>query len=131
MMTKEEYQKILIRMWDSMRDNDDGMGRPDCDGVPCCKCPMHRNGADICGAKTSYNAYEIISIVEKWGEEHPIETNGSRFLKNYPTANVSGYKDNGKILFIRLDNSKPSNADGNCIKVPAEWWNKEVEQYED
>lgn len=125
MLTKEEYQKTLVRMWDSVRDNYDDMGKPSCAGVSCRKCPLYLNN-DVCESKI-YNAYDIISIVEKWGKEHPIKTNGSIYLKAFPNSDVCGYEDNGKILFIRLDNSKPSNADGNMIKVPAEWWNKEVE----
>lgn len=121
MLTKEEYQKTLVRMWDSVRDNN-YKGMSDCQGINCRNCPIKEEG---CGNVSEY--YNVIEFVENWGKEHPIITNGSKFLKNYPTANVSGYKDNGKILFIRLDNSKPSNADGNCIEVPAEWWEKEVE----
>jgi hypothetical protein len=125
MITKEEYKKTLIRMWDSLREDDEYMGKSSCEGVRCSRCPLYHND-NVCVSKV-YNACEIISIVEEWGKEHPIKTNGSRFLENYPTADVCGYRDNGKILFIRLDNSKPSNAEGNCIEVPAEWWEKEVE----
>lgn len=122
MISKEEYQKTLIRMWDSLRHKD-FKGETDCNGVLCKDCPF-TNHVYSC---SNYNLYDMISVVEEWGKEHPIKTNGSKFLEVYPNANVSGYKNNGKILFIRLDNSKPSNADGNMIKVPAEWWNKEVE----
>lgn len=127
MMTKEEYQKTLIRMWDSIRTNDDFMGKHDCDGVKCNNCPLACDG-NMC---SNYDVYEMISIVEKWGKEHPFETNGSRFLKTHPNTDACGFKDGGEILFIRLDKSKPLNADGNKIEIPAEWWNKEVEQYED
>lgn len=120
MMTKEEYQKTLVRMWDSVRTEYKGNSHY-CAGVACKDCPIK----PLCGEVINY--YGTIELVEKWGKEHPVETNGSEFLKTYPTANVSGYKDNGKILFITLDNSKPSNADGNCIEVPVEWWEKEVE----
>ena len=120
MISKEEYQKTLIRMWDSLRDKKH-KGEFDCAGVNCGSCPINFG----CGSVMRYS--DVIEFVEKWGKEHPIKTNGSEFLKTHPNTDVCGYKDNGKILFIRLDNSKPSNADDNMIEVPAEWWNKEVE----
>lgn len=123
MITKEEYQKTIVRMWDSIR-GDNSRGAVDCDGVLCIECPMCER--DVCNL-SKYNAYDMIAIVEEWGKEHPIKTNGIKFLETYPNANVCGYRDSGKILYIRLDNSKPSNADDNRIEVPAEWWNKEVE----
>ncbi len=121
MMTKEEYQKTLIRMWDKSRTDTIYVGLKGCDSVNCKQCCLEA----FC--RNPYDAFEMIDAVEKWAKEHSIETNGSIYLKAFPNANVCGYEDNGKILHIRLDNSKPSNADGNMIKVPAEWWNKEVE----
>lgn len=125
MMTKEEYQKTLVRMWDSVRDN--CKGKIDCDGVSCCECPLYRG--NVCGTNARYNVYDLISMVEKWGKEHPLETNGSIYLKNFPKAKVLGNTNRATVGYnvrVVLDNSKPADED-NVIEVPAEWWNKEVE----
>lgn len=73
MITKKEYQKTLIRMWDSVR-NDSCKGRSSCDGVRCEVCPMK----PICFDEvwehedSLLRIYDTIEFVEKWGKEHPI-----------------------------------------------------------
>ena len=123
MMTKEEYKKTLIRMWDSVREGYT-KGKYNCDSVKCEKCPIE----SMCGSGVNMrNVYEIIEFVEKWAKEHPIETNGSRFLKNYPKAVV--YKcdsnDDG-FVYLGLDCTKPFN-DENGTKFPIKWWESEVD----
>jgi hypothetical protein len=68
MITKEEYQKTLIRIWDSVRD-DNHKGEGSCAGVICKTCPIEFG----CGTVMSY--YDVVEFVEKWGKEHPIKTN--------------------------------------------------------
>ena len=115
MISKEEYKKTLIRMWDGVREGYT-KGEYNCDGVKCEKCPIE----SMCGSGVNMrNAYEIIEFVEKWAKEHPIETNGSRFLKNYPKAEIYNYDD--EFTFIRLDRAE------NHIKIPRTWWESEVD----
>lgn len=66
MMTKEEYKREVVRMFNSLRDDrlkeDD-----DCSGVQCCEeCALY--GID-CGNSTK--AFEMIEAVEKWAKENP------------------------------------------------------------
>lgn len=116
MMTKEEYKKTFIRMWDSVRE-DDYKGKNDCSGVECNECPITSMCVDY--MENINNAYNIIEFVEKWAKEHPIETNGSRFLKNYPNAEIYNYDD--EFIFVRLDSAE------NHIKIPRTWWESEVD----
>ena len=118
MMTKEEYKKTLIRMWDSARE-EDTKGEYNCNSVECEKCPIE----SMCGSGVvnMRNAHEIIEFVEKWAKEHPIETNGSRFLKNYPKAWVFDMDMDDDIIFVRLDTHD------NCIPFPKTWWESEVD----
>ena len=76
MISKEEYKKTLIRMWDSVRDND-YKGKNDCSGVECNECPITSMCVDY--MENINNAYNIIEFVEKWAKEHPIVTNGDKF----------------------------------------------------
>lgn len=70
MMTKEEYKRELIRMWDSVRD-DKYKGKIKCAGVKCDKsCALYND--DISRSRCYLiNAFEAIEAVEKWSNEHP------------------------------------------------------------
>lgn len=125
MITKEEYKKTLIRMWDSVRKAEN-KGQDTCYGVDCVECPMN----DTCGthAENIVNVYKLIEFVEKWAKEHPIETNGSRFLKNYPKAVVYGCNYDDGFIYIRLDTSNPIfRGVEDCAKISIEWWESEVD----
>lgn len=81
MLSKEEYKKKLVRMWDSVRRyNSPYKGDNKCNGVNCEKCPIY---AHCCDAYQDdirvYNAFEIIDAVEKWSKEHPVITNRDKF----------------------------------------------------
>ena len=96
----------------------------------CMECLLGKanNGKRVdCPTFITKYPEEAQEIMMKWAEEHPIKTNGSKFLEDYPNLEVSGYRANGDILFIRLDKSEPY-VKRNCIEVPAEWWNKEYEE---
>ena len=87
MISKEEYKKTLVRMWDSVREEGYTKGEYNCNGVKCEKCLIE----SMCGRGVNIrNVHEVIEFVEKWGKEHPIKTNGSRFLKNYPKFRLMG-----------------------------------------
>lgn len=118
MMTKEEYKKTLIRMWDSAREGYT-KGEYNCNDVECEKCPIE----SMCGSGVvnMRNAHEIIEFVERWAKEHPIETNGSRFLKNYPKAEVYDCNYVEGFVYVRLD----EDANENGI-FPVSWWESEV-----
>ena len=71
-MTKEEYRKQLVRMWDSLRD--EHRGEENCVGVICSDCPLYNNKA--CGL---FYAFEALELVENWSKEHPVKTNAEKF----------------------------------------------------
>lgn len=78
-MTKEEYKKNLIRMFDSLRTKN--KGEENCDGISCSNCPFNRK---VCNTGKlifySFKAIEkAIEIVENWAKEHPIVTNADKF----------------------------------------------------
>lgn len=103
-----------------------------CNTIGMCEyCPLSssNNGTSmICSDVIKTYPEKAEKIIMKWAEEHPIKTNGSKFLEDYPNSNVSGYRNSGEILYIRLDKSKPANEDNNMIEIPAEWWNKEYKE---
>lgn len=73
MLTKAEYKRECIRIWDSLRELN--KGRSDCAGVDCTKCPF----SELCNKPKICNAFELIEIVEKWSKEHPVITMADKF----------------------------------------------------
>lgn len=74
-MTKEEYKKNLIRMFDSIRY--EFKGDENCVGISCSSCPF--DGKTCNTGAPNFHAYEAIEIVEQWAKEHPIKTNADKF----------------------------------------------------
>lgn len=77
MLSKEEYKRQLVRMWDSLRE-DRHKGSEDCDGVYCKDCPLEPS--HFCKGKAKLiDLIEIAEIVENWTKEHPVVTNKEKF----------------------------------------------------
>ena len=81
MMTEEEYEKTLIRIFDSVRGKSSpDMGSSNCGSVECSDCPFDA----LCSQPRMHVAYSIVEIVEKWAKEHPIKTNLDVFKETFP-----------------------------------------------
>lgn len=80
-MTKEEYKRDLIRMFDSLRDEYKGEER--CVGLNCLSCPFNKKVCDK--GKILIHSFEAIEIVENWAKEHPIKTNLEKFKEVFGT----------------------------------------------
>ena len=103
MMDKEEYEKELVRMWDSLR-SDEYKGKNICDGIFCEDCPLSEinNGG---GCMEPMKVFEIIKIVEKWSKEHPpkkltrfefemlkwLDKAGYKFIARGPLNNLDAF----------------------------------------
>lgn len=89
MITREEYEKGVIRMMDSMRSSN--IGAANCVGVECEEgCPMY---ATYCkDASCAYTAYKKVEIVEEWLKDHPKITRRQKFEelmeKHFPEVSV-------------------------------------------
>lgn len=79
MMTNEEYQKNLVRMYDSLRT--EHKGAKNCMGVSCDNCPFKGKVCNTC--EKYFRVYEAIEIVEQWVKEHPIVTNADKFYEMF------------------------------------------------
>ena len=74
MLTREEYEKTLVRMFDNIR-GEKYRGDKSCEGVNCADCPFNDEDCYMS------NAFEAIEIVEKWGKEHPVTTMEDKFIE--------------------------------------------------
>ena len=115
MMTKEEYQKELVRMFDSLRD-DKFKGENNCIGVSCFDCPLYENGC------SPFSTFEHIEIVEKWSRGHQIITNSDKFKE------VFGFKPYTKNCINGEEKVSCANCqcfyDGECA-VQNRFWENE------
>lgn len=70
MIEKEEYKHELVRMFQSLRNDEAPLKDCYCKGTMCNECPLRK----VCGPlkmMRPYDAFEIIEAVEKWSKEHP------------------------------------------------------------
>lgn len=81
--TEKQYQKDLIRLFDSLREKDnENRGELNCNGFYCSDCPLQ----NICfnsGWGYTYISYDYIEAVYKWSKEHPIKTNRDVLKKTF------------------------------------------------
>ena len=89
MMDERTYKKEIVRMWDSIRD-DEYKGTETCSGVTYCdECPLYNIG---CGE--SSKAFEMIEAVEKWSSANPPTKKYKVSKTEYDILkSVSEYKD--------------------------------------
>lgn len=64
MLDKDTYKRELVRMWNTLRD-DEYKTYNACSGVSCNKCPLHG-----IGCSEPLSSYEVVEIVKKWSKEH-------------------------------------------------------------
>ena len=117
-MTKEEYKRNLIRMFDSIRD--EFKGEESCRGVDCYdNCPFDGKVCGMVGIK--FRVYEAIEVVENWAKEHPIVTNTDKFRE------VFGTEPSKQTCFNHIDceNCEYYIPDDKECGVQAKFWNAE------
>ena len=90
----------------------------------CDDCPAY---SPCGGSGWLYPAKELVSITEKYLEDHPLKTRQSEFLKHYPNAPV--YDDLLTVLPCNVDVSiKDTCADyENCYDCKKAYWSEEIE----
>ena len=119
MITKEEYQRNLIRMFDSIRRTH--KGEETCKGVECNNCPFYEEVCSTEGIEGAlFHSYEVIEIVEQWAKEHPIVTNAMKFKEVF---GKEIRKDSCVNLGVKCRDCDYSE-DGEC-DVRNRFWNAE------
>ena len=123
-MEMTQYQKDLVRMWDSLRENHKGESR--CIAVACENCLLDEccHGDD---GNISFNAEKSMEVVAQWAKEHPLVTMKDKYkevfgvepvhreseIKNYLCPKLAG-------LGIDINcNAQP------CGKCKEDFWGAE------
>lgn len=123
MLSKEEYKRNLIRMWDSIRNNH--KGEEICEGVSCSSCPFYEEVCSTDGIKgTLFHSYEAIEIVEQWAKEHPVKTNAEKFKE------VFGIEPSNQTCVNDIDceNCEYYIPDDKECRVQEKFWNAEYKE---
>lgn len=83
----------------------------------CRECPLRLKKCHLGGRKTDEECREMVAIVEKWSEEHPLKTNGMVIIEKLGRMGVPcvGTAMNG--LKQKME-----------IEIDAEWWNAEYKE---
>lgn len=118
-MTKEEYEKQLIRLRDSLREC---KGSNDCAGVPCYKFPFNEKVCIVRG--TVYNAYKAMEIVEGWAKDHPIKTNANKFKEVFGIDAPMRRCIKDGVLCVDCEYYESGSERGVC-KVEEKFWDAE------
>lgn len=103
-MDAVKYIKEFKRMCGSHPDCSDG-------------CPLKRRCGLLWNTNVNSESIEaIVAIVEKWSKEHPIKTNGERFLDdNREYIRTYHRWDNGCKPYIE-------------VHIEADWWDAEYKE---
>lgn len=117
-----QYQKDVVRMWDSLRDK--YKGATTCISVNCGVCPLQ----DCCcgtNGNISFNSEKTIEIVTQWAKEHPIVTRADKFKE------VFGVEPKSYNCFVCPHRVGFTDAKCNlmqCVKCTNEFWNSEYKE---
>lgn len=128
-----QYQRNLIRMWDSLRPgNKTFKGAKTCDGVSCSTCPFSDTVCDYDDRGLSFNAEKAIEIVTQWAKDHSVITMVDKYKETFGVEPIAANKDYKRYLC-------PKNAGfdiGNCTlgkscsECCEKFWNSEYKKRE-
>lgn len=98
----------------------------------CESCPLSdEKTAFPCNATDKSVEHEdpekVVSIVEKWSEEHPVKTRKSEFLKMFPNVKL---ENNVIAIYPCKIDTRIKNSCirfGSCLDCQREYWLQEVE----
>ena len=81
-MEMTQYQKDLVRMWDSLRPIV-YKGARSCGGVSCDRCPFENTVCHNDDNGVSFNSEKAIEIVTQWAKDHPIVTYEQKYEETF------------------------------------------------
>lgn len=119
-----QYQRDVVRMWDSIRTLK--RGSADCIGVSCRDCPLYNRS---CVSRGSiYRAEKSIEIVTQWAKEHPIVTNEQKYEEVFGVKPVNIEAETESYVcpkFIGFGVGISCNAQSSCGECKEKFWRSE------
>lgn len=123
-MEMTQYQRDLVRMWDSMRKSNKGATR--CVDVNCEVCPLHVCCRDEHG-NLLFAAEKTIEIVNSWAKEHPFDTMAEKYEGVFgikPIDKKGNYICPHNIGFLDV----PCEDNYSCESCSSKFWNSEYKE---
>lgn len=121
--TKNQFEKDLVRMFDSYRyDDSEHMGENGCKDVVCNNCPLDEKS---CGAVKKFKSFDTIKIIYEWAKAHPVITNRDKLKEVFNVELIKGYE-----LFLSYQRPSPT-AFRDPFDFDEEWINKSIEEWLD
>ena len=129
-----QYQKDLVRMWDSLRV--ENKGAKNCSPTLCKQCPFN----DVVCISDGYtgdnytsilfNAEKAIEVANGWAKEHPFVTNEQKYKEDWGVEprNETGVLCCPKYMGLLKDLSKCHPISGECEKCKEDFWNSEYKK---
>lgn len=117
-----QFQKDLVRMWDSLRPVV-FKGACTCGGVSCDRCPFENTVCHNDDNGVSFNAEKAIEIVNSWAKDHPIITRADKYREVF---GVEPKCDNNFACPRRVGFIATECGEGHaCEKCKDEFWHSE------
>lgn len=125
--TEKEFQKDIVRMFDSLRTRDyEGESRCCCIYVKCKTCPLR----DICIKREGfkYYSFETIEKVYRWAKEHPIVTNIDKLVEMFGFDGICYNFSKNQLKIVYQGISRIFTCDDDDICDISEWFEKEYKE---
>lgn len=119
-----EYQRNLVRMWNSLRTT--GIGEKSCVGVKCDKCPFNDTVCIDNRGSSLFNMVTAIEIVNQWAKEHPIMTMKNKYKEVFGVEPKNEYEILVCPHIVGFVNVKCDT--GGCMKCTDKFWNSEYQE---
>ena len=122
-MEMTQFQRNLIRMWDSLRETNKGKSK--CMGVKCSLCPLNEivcNTDDII-----FNVEKGIEVVAQWAKDHPVITYVDKYKEVF---GVEPKLNNGTYLCPRYlgFNEVKCESGAYCEHCKDKFWHSEYKE---
>ena len=128
-----EYQKNLVRMWDSLRIENKGANN--CSPILCKQCPFNEVVCISDGytgdnyTSTFFNAEKAIEIVTQWAKEHPLVTYEQKYEEVFGVKPISDSDEYVCPSFLGLKPCKYGGGNGSpCAKCAKDFWQSEYKE---
>lgn len=121
-MEMTQYQKDVVRMWDSMRE--EYKGEPRCITVDCKVCPLY----ECCCRKDgniTFNVEKAIEIVNNWAKEHPFVTYEQKYEETFGVKPKNLFGDMLCPHFAGFVDVKCEKSIKGCAKCKEGFWGAE------
>ena len=128
MKNMTEYQKNLVRMWDSLRTENEYKGSHNCCPILCKQCPLNEVACSGDGiTHTIFNAEKAIEIVNSWAKEHPFDTMAEKYEGVFgikPIDKKGNYICPHNVGFLDV----PCEDNYSCESCSSKFWNSEYRE---